>query len=120
MLIKPGWVVSGSRPKSPAEIAQVSIMFVVVRSVFWLTLAYLVIKPGVDMPNGGAIAAQALTAGKQVVAQQVSAIECDSFECIGGKAVAAAVLQPASAVATADAPVSSTVPYPRPRPNRAG
>ena len=122
MPIKPGWVVSGSRPNSPAEIAQVSIMFVVVRSVFWLTLAYLVIKPGVDMPDGGAIAAQAVAAGKQVVAEQVSAIECNSLECIGGKAVAAAVLQPtpASARATADAPVSSTAPYPRPRPNRAG
>ena len=104
-------------------------MFVVVRSVFWLTLAYLVIKPGVDMPDGGAIAAQAVAAGKQavaagkqVVAEQVSAIECNSLECIGGKAVAAAVLQPtpASAAATADAPVSSTAPYPRPRPNRAG
>jgi hypothetical protein len=56
------------------------------------------------------------------VAEQVSAIECNSLECIGGKAVAAAVLQPtpASPAATADAPVSSTAPYPRPRPNRAG
>ena len=96
-------------------------MFVVVRSVFWLTAAYLVIKPGVDLPDGNAVAAQALAAGKQVVAEQVSAIPCDSFECIGGKAVAAAVLSSASAdVPVQDFPAGNPAPLPRPRPHRAG
>jgi hypothetical protein len=93
-------------------------MFVVVRSVFWLTVAYLVIKPGVELPDGNAAARQALDAGKRVVAEQVSAIECTSFECIGGKAVAAAVLSSPSA--SAPVPPSNSVPVPWPRPDRTG
>ena len=38
-------------------------MFVVVRSVFWLAVAYMVIRPGVDLPDGIAVAAQAMAAG---------------------------------------------------------
>ncbi|WP_108395739.1 hypothetical protein [Devosia submarina] len=93
-------------------------MFVVVRSVFWLTAAYLVIKPGVDLPDGNAVARLALDAGKQVVAEQVTAIQCTSFECIGGKAVAAAVL--ASPSVGAPIPPNNSVPVPRPRLDRAG
>ncbi len=96
-------------------------MFVVVRSVFWLTAAYLVIKPGVDLPDGNAVASQALLASKQVVAEQVASISCTSFECIGGKAVAAAVLSsPSASVPMAVVPASNAVPVPRPRPDRAG
>lgn len=91
-------------------------MFVVVRSIFWLTAAYLVIKPGVDLPDGGAMAAQAMAAGTKVVAQQVSSIECTSLECIGGKAIAAAVLQPSPSLAVSGH--SAAPPYPRPRPDR--
>ncbi len=97
-------------------------MFVVVRSVFWLTVAYLVIKPGADLPDAQTVAVQALAAGKQVVAEQVSTIQCSSLECIGGKAVAAAVLQPSptAGVPMHAAPAGDPVPYPRPRPDRAG
>lgn len=96
-------------------------MFVVVRSVFWLTAAYLVIKPGVDLPDGNAVASQALLASKQVVAEQVASISCNSLECIGGKAVATAVLStPSASAATAVAPASDPVPVPRPRPDRLG
>ena len=106
--------------KAPALSSKEAIMFVVVRSVFWLTAAYMGIKPAVDLPDTGAMAAQAMAAGKQVVAEQVSNIECNSFECIGGKAVAAAVLQPTLAVVP---PLPSTpmdnIPYPRPRLERA-
>lgn len=96
-------------------------MFVVVRSVFWLTAAYLVIKPGVDLPDASAMAAQAMAAGKQVVAEQVSNIECNSLECIGGKAVAAVVLQPTlSVVPPLPSMPAANIPYPRPRLERAG
>lgn len=96
-------------------------MFVVVRSIFWLTAAYLVIKPGVDLPDGGAMAAQAMAAGQQVVAEQVGAIECTSFECIGGKAVATAILRPSPTAPfnIEHLPASNPVPLPRPRPGNA-
>lgn len=97
-------------------------MFVVVRSVFWLTLAYMVIKPGVDLPDPGALSAQAMAAGTQVVAQQVGNIECDTLQCVGGKAVIAAALQssPSVGLPMHETPTSSPVPFPRPRPDRAG
>ena len=95
-------------------------MFVILRSIFWLTVAYLVIKPGIELPDAGALASQAMSAGKQAVVEQVSAIQCYSLECIGSRAMATAVLQ-------ADTPprappevqiVVDAVPYPRPRPDR--
>lgn len=97
-------------------------MFVVVRSVFWLTVAYMVIKPGIDLPDAGALSAQALAASTQVVAEHVGTIECDSLQCLGGKAVVAAVLQPSP---SADLPMHETsaigpAPIPRPRLDRAG
>lgn len=97
-------------------------MFTVVRSVFWLTVAYLVIKPGADLPDPGAVAAQAIAAGSQVVASQIQGIECDTLQCLGGKAVVTAAFQasPSAGVPMHEAPVTSPVPYPRPRPDRAG
>ncbi|WP_240232873.1 hypothetical protein [Devosia lacusdianchii] len=97
-------------------------MFVVVRSVFWLTVAYMVIKPGVDLPDASALSAQALAAGTKVVAEQVVNIECDSFQCVGGKAVIAAALQasPSAGFPMHETPAISPVPFPRPRPDWAG
>lgn len=94
-------------------------MFAVARSVFWLTLAYMVIKPGVDLPDPAALSAQALAAGTQVVAQQVGNIECDTLQCVGGKAVLAAALQNSPSVGEAMhvMPTINPVPYPRPRPD---
>ena len=97
-------------------------MFVVVRSVFWLTVAYLVIRPGADLPDTGAMAAQAVAAGSQVVASHVDAIECTSLTCLGGKAVVAATLQQTAAALPAATPArtGAVAPIPRPRPDRAG
>ena len=95
-------------------------MFVILRSIFWLTVAYLVIKPGMDLPDASALASQAMNVGRQAVVEQVSAIECSSLECMGSRAMATAVLQ-ADDRQTPDADVQSTasmVPYPRPRPYR--
>ena len=47
-------------------------MFVVVRSLFWLTVAYMVIKPGVDFPDDNALSQQAMAAGSRVVAEQIN------------------------------------------------
>ena len=97
-------------------------MFVVVRSVFWLTVAYMVIKPGVDLPDAGAMTAQAMAAGTRVVAEQVGNIECDNLQCVGGKAVVAAALNTSPPVGNPMhvTPTNSPVPFPRPRPDWAG
>lgn len=99
------------------------VMFVVIRSVFWLTVAFLVIRPGADLPDTGAMAAQAMAAGSQVVAAQIESIDCTSLTCLGGKAVVAATLQQTAALPpVADAPTLSGIvaPIPRPRLARAG
>ena len=96
-------------------------MFLVARSVFWLTVAYMVIKPGVDFADAQAMSAQAMAAGQQVIAEQIQAIECDSFQCVGGKAIAAAALQSSPSVGPMhELPTIGPAPMPRPRPDRAG
>ena len=104
-------------------------MFVIVRSVFWLTVAYMVIRPGVELPDAGAFAAQAATAGTQVVAAgtqvvaaQIGKIECDTIQCLGGKALVAATLpsSPSAGIPMHETPAVSSAPYPRPRPDWAG
>lgn len=97
-------------------------MFVIVRSVFWLTVAYMVIRPGVELPDAGAFAAQAATAGTQVVAAQIDKIECDTLQCLGGKALVAATLPspPSAGLPMYETPAINSAPYPRPRPNWAG
>lgn len=97
-------------------------MFLVVRSVFWLTVAYMVIKPGVDFVDAQAMSAQAMAAGQQVIAEQIQAIECDSFQCVGGKAVMAAALQssPSVGLPMHVEPMTGPAPIPRPRPDWAG
>ncbi|MDB5614081.1 MAG: hypothetical protein JWQ22_1734 [Devosia sp.] len=102
-------------------------MFVVVRSLFWLTVAYMVIKPGVDFPDANALSQQAMAAGSRVVAEQISTIQCDSLQCIGGKAIAAQTLNSIAPppLQTAATPVPETspaklAPIPRMRPDWAG
>ncbi|PXA90415.1 hypothetical protein DMC47_27560, partial [Nostoc sp. 3335mG] len=70
-------------------------MMFLLRSAFWLSAAFLVIRPGVDVRQSAeAAATEALAHGSQFVAEQIQAIECDSLQCIGGKAVIAAALPP--------------------------
>ena len=67
-----------------------------VRSAFWLTVAFLVIKPGVDLERAAQdLSDQALSAGRQVVAEAIAADACTSLTCIGGKAMlSAAIAEP--------------------------
>jgi hypothetical protein len=94
-------------------------MFAVARSIFWLGVAYMVIKPGAELPNAQALSEQALAAGTQMVAEQVEAMPCDSLQCYGGKAMIAAVIE--SSLPAADpmhVPAAiGPVPYPMPRPD---
>ncbi|WEK02815.1 MAG: hypothetical protein P0Y65_11400 [Candidatus Devosia phytovorans] len=102
-------------------------MFAVVRSVFWLTVAYMVIKPGVDLPNANEISQQAMAAGSQIIAEQIANIECDSIQCLGGKAIATQTLDsfatqtppPVAVVPLQEIPAAiSVAPVPMPRLHR--
>jgi hypothetical protein len=95
------------------------------RSAFWLTLAFLVIRPGIgaDMGNTAATMSQdAMARGSLFVAEQIQAIECSEIQCLGGKALATAALQatPHVGIPMHTAPTQMQVPFPRPRPDRAG
>ena len=97
-------------------------MFLVIRSAFWLTLAYMVIKPGVALPDPGAVSAQALALGSHALTAQVELIDCTDLACAGGKAALAAALQ---TTPTASLPMhvelaDDPIPLPRPRPDRVG
>ena len=94
-----------------------------IRSAFWLTLAFLVIRPGVDVRDTAAtISSEAMARGSQFIAQQIESIECDNLTCIGGKAMANAALK--TSLVSADPmhqqAVIGSVPLPRPRPDRTG
>jgi hypothetical protein len=92
-----------------------------VRSIFWLTVAFLIIKPGIDLERTAHdVSAQAFTAGQQVIADQIDAAPCTTLTCVGGKAMLSAAI---SSVPSAGAPMHASpvppVPLPRPRPDSA-
>jgi len=91
------------------------------RSIFWLLVAYAVIRPGMDI-DPRAAANQALVAGHQLVSEQVDAIQCDSLQCTASKAVFAAAIPDLPSVGPTmhDSPTVKDVPYPMPRLRRAG
>jgi hypothetical protein len=95
-----------------------------VRSAFWLTVAFLVIGPkDVDLGRAaGDLSSQAMAAGQQMIAQKVLETECSTLECMGGKAVIAAALPSSNPSADSSMQDSSQnpVPFPRPRPDRMG
>lgn len=95
----------------------------ILRSAFWLTIAFVVMAPRtVDL---GAAAddfsSQAMAAGQQLIASQILSDGCTSVQCIGGKALAAAVLSSSPSVGATmqDSPITP-VPIPRPRPDWMG
>jgi len=93
------------------------------RSVFWLTIAFLVIRPGVDVGEAAAnFSSDAMSRGSQFVAAQINSIECSEIQCLGGKAIATAALQSTQLAGTPmhALPALNAVPMPRPRPDRAG
>lgn len=93
-----------------------------VRSAFWLTVAFIAIGPkSVDLgAAAGDLSAQAMAAGQQLIVSQILS-ECPYVECRNGKSAMAAVL---SKVPSGDSSMQDSsnhpVPFPRPRPDRAG
>lgn len=98
------------------------------RSAFWLTAAFLVMKPGFDL-HGAAqtLSDEAMVRGTQFIADQVATLDCETnLTCHGGKAVLSAALPPLPApiaevpevvAPVAVAPLDPAIPYPRPRPH---
>ncbi|MDF2798953.1 MAG: hypothetical protein K0R85_1697 [Devosia sp.] len=98
-------------------------MMFLLRSVFWLCLAYMVIKPGADLARmGSELSDTAVAAGRQAVSEGMAQITCSSLECLGGKAIlsgALAASEPVAPPTIAAAPsLPTAVPLPRPRPGR--
>ena len=96
----------------------------ILRSAFWLTLAFMLLAPrSVDLgAAAGDLSSRAVAAGQQLVVDQILANGCTSAECLGGKAfVAAAALSSSPPVGPTmqDSP-TAPVPLPRPRPDWLG
>ena len=92
------------------------------RSAFWLTLAFVLIRPEIDIRDTATtISGEAIAQGSQFISEQLGDIECTDLACHGGKALAVAALQ--SATVAGDPmqtlPATPVVPLPRPRPDRA-
>lgn len=93
------------------------------RSAFWLTVAFIVIAPrDVDLgARANDLSAQALAAGQQVVVSRILEQDCTTVECLGARAVVAVALPELPSVGTPmhDSP-TDPVPFPRPRPDWMG
>ena len=94
-----------------------------VRSAFWLTVAFIAIGPkNVDLgATANELSAQALAAGQQMIVGQVLKSDCKTIECVGGKAILGAALpiNPSADTSMQDSSIDP-VPFPRPRPDRMG
>lgn len=100
-------------------------MMFLLRSAFWLTLAFLVIRPGIGADMGDSAATMsrdAMANGSQFIAAQIDSIECSDFQCYGGKALVSAALSasPQAGSPMHVQPAPTVVPLPRPRPDHAG
>ena len=89
------------------------------RSAFWLTAAFLVIRPGTDLTGtAGALTTNAMAAGQQFIAEQFRTAECTDVACLGAKvAVTVALPSSSSAKAPMQAEAIGPIPFPRPRPD---
>lgn len=94
------------------------------RSAFWLTVAYLAIGPqSVDFgAAANDLTAHAVATSHRMVTDAILDTECDNVACAGGKAVVAAALTsitPSSVPSMHETP-REPVPFPRPRPDWMG
>jgi len=94
-----------------------------VRSAFWLTVAFIALHPR-DMDLGAtasALSGQAMAAGQQLVVAQILNKDCPLLSC--APAATAGTMPPAASVSTPSvdlsmqgSPTHHAVPVPRPRP----
>jgi hypothetical protein len=95
------------------------------RSAFWLGLAFMVMMPhGTDLgASAGALSAQAMAAGEKLIVEQIGQVPCSTIKCAGSQAMIAALITstPSAGTPMHQTPVTTDpVPVPRPRPDRAG
>jgi len=96
------------------------------RSAFWLGLAFIMIVPKVDHPDLGAsataLSAQAVAAGEKLIVDQINQNTCTTLKCAGSQAMIAALISstPSAGIPMHEQPAPPPVPIPRPRPDRAG
>ena len=92
------------------------------RSIFWLSVAFVVIRPGVDVDTAArTMSARAVEVGQQVVVDQVLDRSCSDLQCRGGKAIETILATTApTAGSTMQDPAAGPAPIPRPRPDRKG
>jgi hypothetical protein len=90
------------------------------RSIFWLSVAYVVIHPQIDLRGtADALSGQAVAAGQKFVVEQIAASPCQGGFCEAAPAaITLLTSNPAGDSTMQDS--HSTVPVPRPRPSRMG
>jgi hypothetical protein len=97
-----------------------------VRSAFWLTLAFIAIHPkDVDLGTAASqLSGQAMAAGQRMVVAQVLNADCPLLRCATDKTVAVPHLANASTpsvdLSMQGSSASRSVPFPRPRPSWMG
>lgn len=91
------------------------------RAIFWLGLAFFVIVPQADF-DPSAAAASAVEQGRDMLTEQLLAVDCPDIACEGGRALLAVAVNSTPSVGSPmqDSPTPSPVPLPRPRPAEAG
>lgn len=95
----------------------------ILRSAFWLTLAFFLMAPKtVDLGAAAQdFSAQAMAAGEQLIVGQILSSECTTVQCASGKALLATVIPSSPSVdATMQDSSIGPAPLPRPRPDWMG
>jgi hypothetical protein len=95
----------------------------ILRSAFWLTVAFFLMAPKtVDLGAAAQdFSSQAMAAGEQLIVDQILANDCSTIQCLGGKALVATVISSSPSVdATMQDSSIDPVPFPRPRPDWMG
>ncbi|GHA29497.1 hypothetical protein GCM10007989_26360 [Devosia pacifica] len=94
----------------------------IVRALFWLGLAYAVIRPDVDLRHAAADAGnRAVEAGRTYVTSQLRSEPCEPIECIGREALISALpTGPSELAVLPPLPNEMAQPLPRPRPQHNG
>ncbi len=94
------------------------------RSTFWLTVAYVALVPQLDISRSVTdVSSQVLSTGQQIVSERVAATQCSTLDCMGAKLVISAGLNSLSAepgpteqvLNGVSAPPRPLAPFPLPR-----
>lgn len=96
----------------------------VLRSIFWLAIGFILVAPrGTDLGGEAReLSSAAMAASQQMIVDTILETDCNTLQCVGGKAVLTSLVAPPSPSGAAPVLDSATdvVPLPRPRPDRMG